>query len=545
MSRTHLRPRHDPARKISLVSLPDKTCKIFSYLTRISLLLCLIFSICLVLYTTFSPNQNPFSNRLPPRTRTGTKLAPGPPTNISHVLFCIGGSTATWRDRSLYSSIWWVPNVTRGFVWLEQKIESHQSNKNVPAVKVSSPEWTRFKYSSSRSAVRIARIISDSVKLRLPDVRWFVMGDDDTVYYTDNLVSVLSRYDHKQMWYIGGNSESVEQDVIHTYDMAFGGGGFAISYPLAERLVTILDGCLDRYYYFYGSDQRIWACISEIGVPLSRERGFHQGNTRWRLREGSVVKVCSVLLCSVAHTLSTKEVTFVGLSKKRSILFKKKTLDIRGSAYGLLAAHPLAPLISLHHLENLEPLFPNHNQIDSLKSINRAYQVDPPRIFQQTFCHDSKRKWSISISWGYTVQLYPLLLPAMDLQTPEQTFKTWRSWSNGPFTFNTRPVEPDPCKRPVVFMLEQANEGRVNGSLTSYKRIVHAPGKTCKTTQYAQAMSVQRILVSSLKMEPDYWKKAPRRYCCELMNKGSIKNSSMQLRIRRCRNWESITSSLD
>lgn len=500
MSQTHLRPRHDPARKFRLVSLPDKTCKIFSYLTRICLLLCLIFSISLVLYTTFSPNQNQFWNRLPHPTRTGTKLAPGPPTNISHVLFCIGGSTATWRDRSLYSSIWWVPNVTLGFVWLEKKIISHQTNKNVPAVKVSSPEWTRFKYSSSRSAVRIARIISDSVKLRLPDVRWFVMGDDDTVYYTDNLVSVLSRYDHNQMWYIGGNSESVEQDVIHSYDMAFGGGGFALSYPLAERLVSILDGCLDRYYYFYGSDQRIWACISEIGVPLSRERGFHQ-------------------------------------------------FDIRGSAYGLLAAHPLAPLVSLHHLDNLDPLFPNHNRIDSLKSINQAYRVDPPRIFQQTFCHDSKRKWSISIAWGYTVQLYPLLLPAKDLQTPEQTFKTWRSWSDGPFTFNTRPMEPDPCKRPVVFMLEQAKEGGVNGSLTSYKRIVHEPGKTCKTTQYAQAMSVQRILVSSLKMEPDYWKKsreqAPRRYCCELMNKGSIKNSSMQLRIRRCRNGESITSRLD
>lgn len=188
-------------------------------------------------------------------------------------------------------------------------------------------------------------------------------------------------------------------------------------------------------------------------------------------------------------------------------MFWSLQFDIRGSAYGLLAAHPLAPLVSLHHLENLEPLFPNHNQIDSLKSINQAYQVDPPRIFQQTFCHDSKRKWSISIAWGYTVQLYPLLLPAKDLQTPEQTFKTWRSWSNGPFTFNTRPVEPDPCKRPVVFMLEQANAGSGKGSLTSYKRIVHEPGKTCKTTPYAQAMSVQRILVSSLKMDPDYWKK--------------------------------------
>ncbi|KAJ6357677.1 hypothetical protein OIU78_005510 [Salix suchowensis] len=223
--------------------------------------------------------------------------------------------------------------------------------------------------------------------------------------------------------------------------------------------------------------------------------------------------------------------------------------DIRGSAYGLLAAHPLAPLVSLHHLGGLEPLFPNHNHEDSLKSINHAYRADPPRIFQQTFCHDSKRKWSISIAWGYTVQLHPLLLPAKDLQTPVQTFKTWRSWSDGPFTFNTRPMEPDLCKRPVVFMLEQVREGGFNGSLSSYKRIEPGPGKTCKTTRYAQAMSVQRILVSSLKMDPDYWKKsyvqAPRRFCCELMNKGIMKNNSLQLRIRKCRNPESITSGLD
>ncbi|KAH0847667.1 hypothetical protein HID58_091726 [Brassica napus] len=47
------------------------------------------------------------------------------------------------------------------------------------------------------------------------DVRWFVMGDDDTVFFTDNLV----KYDHEQMWYIGGSSESVEQNVMHVYDM--------------------------------------------------------------------------------------------------------------------------------------------------------------------------------------------------------------------------------------------------------------------------------------------------------------------------------------
>ena len=102
------------------------------------------------------------------------------------------------------------------------------------------------------------------------------MGDDDTIFFTDNLVKVLAKYDHEQMWYIGGNSESVEQDVMHAYDMAFGGGGFAISRPLAARLAGAMDGCLQRYFYFYGSDQRIAACVSEIGVPFTEERGFHQ-----------------------------------------------------------------------------------------------------------------------------------------------------------------------------------------------------------------------------------------------------------------------------
>lgn len=280
MSQTGLQlSQYDPVKKLRQLSLHDKPCEIFGIIARIFLLLCLLFSISLVIYITFSNQHNWL--RFPSPKRIGPKGKPeseSGPTNISHILFGIGGSTATWHDRSRYSSIWWAPRITRGFVWLDEKPRDKNNNnqRSVPPYKISSPEWTGFKYSSSKSAVRIARIISDSFKLRLPNVRWFVMGDDDTVYFTENLVSVLSKYDHNQMWYIGGNSESVEQDLIHSYDMAFGGGGFAISYPLAERLVKVLDGCLDRYYYFYGSDQRIWACASEIGVPLTRERGFHQ-----------------------------------------------------------------------------------------------------------------------------------------------------------------------------------------------------------------------------------------------------------------------------
>eukprot|EP00257_Ricinus_communis_P026606 XP_025014020.1 uncharacterized protein LOC8274863 [Ricinus communis] len=356
---TRLQPSHDPVKKLKLVSFltDNKTYEIFSLLARIFLILSLISSISLVLYTAFSPQTHSTRFTYPRQTtkQPEAEFQSGP-TNISHILFCVGGSATTWKTRSRYSSLWWNSNKTRGSVWLDES-PSVKPESEMPSLqyRISNPEWKKFKFSSSRSAVRIARIINDSFKLRLRNVRWFVMGDDDTVYYTENLVSVLAKYDHNQMWYIGGNSESVEQDVMHSYDMAFGGGGFAISYPLAEKLVNILDDCLDRYYYFYGSDQRIWACISEIGVPLTREVGFHQ-------------------------------------------------FDIRGSAYGILAAHPPAPLVSLHHLDNVDTLFPNKNQLDSLKSLNSAYQIDPPRILQQAVCEDYSRNGRYH-SMGLHIQL--------------------------------------------------------------------------------------------------------------------------------------------
>lgn len=83
---------------------------------------------------------------------------------------------------------------------------------------------------------------------------------------------------------------------------AFGGGGIAISYPLAEALNNMEDACLQRYSQLFGSDDRLHACISELGIPLTREAGFHQ----W---------------------------------------------DVRGNAFGLLAAHPVAPFVSMHHLK--------------------------------------------------------------------------------------------------------------------------------------------------------------------------------------------------
>ncbi|XP_024190151.1 uncharacterized protein LOC112194128 [Rosa chinensis] len=418
-------------------------------------------------------------------------------TNISHILFGIGGSVNLWNKRIHYIELWWKPSITRGFVWFDHKPFSNMTwTETLPQYKVSK-DTSRFNYTcwyGSRSAIRMARIVKETFELGLENIRWFVMGDDDTVFFTDNLVTVLAKYNHNQMYYIGANSESVEQDMEHSYATAYGGAGFAISYPLAVELVRILDGCINRYHEFYGSDSKIQGCLSEIGVPLTKELGFHQ-------------------------------------------------MDIRGLPYGLLAAHPVAPLVSLHHLDDVLPIFPSQTRMESLKRLISGYEVDPGRTLQHSFCYDLRRNWSVSVSWGYTVMLYPSLVTAKKLETAFQTFQTWGSRHGGPFTFNTRTVSSDPCEIPLVYLLDRVESVGGDETLTTYNRYLpwwNNQGE-CRHCDCTPALAVEFFNVSASKFSPDLWNKAPRRQCCEIINGSDGVNSMVQVQIRDCMHFESVT----
>uniref|UniRef100_A0A804JIB5 Uncharacterized protein n=1 Tax=Musa acuminata subsp. malaccensis TaxID=214687 RepID=A0A804JIB5_MUSAM len=229
---------------------------------------------------------------LRPPDGAATPRPPAPtPTSPRHLLFGIASSSRSWPRRKPYLRIWWRPGLMQGAAFLDSPsapASGDDDDSRLPPARVSADSSNLpYAYKGGlRSAVRVARIVKELVDgvvgngsspdARSDDIRWVVLGDDDTLFIPENLAGTLARYDWEQWYYVGAGSESVEQNAKHSFSMAFGGGGFAISYPLAKALARVLDSCLVRYAHLYGSDDRVFSCLAELGVGLTHEPGFHQ-----------------------------------------------------------------------------------------------------------------------------------------------------------------------------------------------------------------------------------------------------------------------------
>ena len=78
-------------------------------------------------------------------------------------------------------------------------------------------------------------------------------------------------------------------------------------------------------------------------------------------------------------------------------------VDIRGDAYGMLAAHPVAPLVSLHHLDHIQPISPRgKTALEAVRPLVAASRLDPARALQQSICYQRGPGyvWSVSVAWG-------------------------------------------------------------------------------------------------------------------------------------------------
>ncbi|XP_041994864.1 uncharacterized protein LOC121745110 [Salvia splendens] len=400
-------------------------------------------------------------------------------TNISHLVFGITSSSNRWRDKRDYIQAWWRPNVSRGFVFLERPPTEHLPwPATHPPYRVSDDNSRYKEYNRHRipSAIRMARVIEETFKAeRGGEARWYVMTDDDTVLFVDNLIGVLSKYDHKKYFYVGMNSECFVCNVVHSFGMAFGGGGYALSYPLAKAVAENMDLCLKRYPFLYGSDLILQSCIADLGVSLTQEPGFHQ-------------------------------------------------IDFTVDISGLLSAHPHSPLVSLHHLDAVEPLFPSTNRTESLKLLMEAATLDESRLLQQSICYLKKYNWTLSAAWGYSVELYETILPPSHLYRPRETFAQWMKGASPPYMFNARPLSTDPCDAPHLFFLVPGP-----GRVTAYRRTSPRGLPVCRGGRSADNVTVIRILSPLKRLD---WKQdGGRRECCDV---DEVDADALQVKLRDC-----------
>ncbi|KAF5730019.1 hypothetical protein HS088_TW20G00389 [Tripterygium wilfordii] len=466
-------------------------------LPKLMVWLILVVSVTYVVYTlklvstSRACNDEPFSthHRLSTliSTNDSVKLALNR-TGIEHIVFGIAASAKLWDQRKNYIKLWYKPKQMRGVVWLDNKVSTGNDDGLLPPIKISG-NTSQFPYKNRqghRSAIRISRIVSETLRLGLKNVRWFVMGDDDTVFITENLVRVLRKYDHNQYYYIGSLSESHLQNIYFSYGMAYGGGGFAISYPLAKALYKMQDRCIHRYPGLYGSDDRMQACMAELGVPLTKELGFHQ-------------------------------------------------YDVYGNLFGLLAAHPVAPLVSLHHLDVVEPIFPNVTRVQALQRLMIPMKLDSAGLLQQSICYDKAKTWTISVSWGFAVQIFRGVFSPREMEMPSRTFLNWyRRADYTAYAFNTRPVSRNPCQKPFVFYLTKAKLGESsNETVTEYIRH-RVPYPSCKWKMPDPA-KIDTVVVYK-KPDPHLWDRSPRRNCCRV--KEASKKGSMVVDVGVCREGE-------
>lgn len=131
--------------------------------------------------------------------------------------------------------------------------------------------------------------------------------------------------------------------------------------------------------------------------------------------------------------------------------------DVHGDLFGLLASHPITPLVSLHHLDVVEPIFPNVTRIQALQRLRVPMQLDSAALMQQSICYDKTNGWSVSVSWGFAVQIFRGILSPREIEMPSRTFLNWYKRADyTAYAFNTRPVMRNPCQKPFVFYLSRA-----------------------------------------------------------------------------------------
>lgn len=157
----------------------------------------------------------------------------------------------------------------------KDNIKSYLTGQGIPCV-IKSSNTSRFEERYLELMEQGWHASNKDLNTNIKTIQWFIIGDDDTAWFLDNLLQTLQQYNSSKAIYLGNVSDKLEAVQYHGSYFAFGGGGIILSRPLALLAARYIKDCR-RFIHLWGGDEMIGKCITQVlKVNLTRNMHFHQ-----------------------------------------------------------------------------------------------------------------------------------------------------------------------------------------------------------------------------------------------------------------------------
>jgi hypothetical protein len=257
---------------------------------------------------------------------------------------------------------------------------------------------------------------------KIKQIQWFAIGDDDTIWFINNLLKTLEQYNSSKLFYLGNISDRNETIKHHGSYYAYGGGGILLSRPLASLFAARNQQC-KQFRDMYGGDEMIGKCITRLlNVNLTINKNFYQ-------------------------------------------------MDHVGDIYGYLQSG-IHGLVSLHHMFSFWDPFPEeHTQTEKETTdiIELAYKTFDYYFLKTYFKINYQTNQTLLWTIGYSFTLFNRILSSEELSQVERTWCCSQMVER-----TTRPKENNKInwyfKRLTIHHLEnrsiyENNERRINAHI--------------------------------------------------------------------------------
>ncbi|KAL7749039.1 hypothetical protein RI367_005690 [Sorochytrium milnesiophthora] len=228
-----------------------------------------------------APAEHQFLASVPPvstlPSRSPVPATAKQQTEWRHVRFAIS-SYSDNNDKMLFLTQLWARNPEIDWTLYWSAEETQAARKRVRQMFKEAMPHRELKMDFIKETsphVRWALMLPHLYKSSPRDVQWFLLADDDTLWLPQNVLELLNKYDPSKPYYLGSVSESAHQ-ARRIGEIAFGGGGTALSRAMVEEVVPDYEKCLEKFKNIYGGDDRLGRCVAEAGYKLTREPGFNQ-----------------------------------------------------------------------------------------------------------------------------------------------------------------------------------------------------------------------------------------------------------------------------